>query len=141
MGLDEYGLTYNNMRQSSWNTVPRLTTVIEYSGEYIFILNLKKYFFLPPMAPHVLMNFVVFPPVCGESVTDFWGWDAHEAQFRCPDGVSGDILEDEMPGGALCLSLLTTQTTGNLHPQGKIPMVEPGIETGTSWLVVRNPDH
>jgi hypothetical protein len=25
----------------------------------------------PPMPPHVLMNFVVFPPGCGESVTDF----------------------------------------------------------------------
>jgi hypothetical protein len=37
------------------------------------------------------MNFVVFPPGCGESVTDFWGWDANEAQLRRPDGVSGDI--------------------------------------------------
>jgi hypothetical protein len=34
--------------------------------------------------------FVVFPPVHGNSVTDFWGWDAHEAQLRCPDDVSGD---------------------------------------------------
>ena len=30
---------------------------------------------------------------------------------------------------------------GNLSLQGKIPMVEPGIEPGTSWLVVRDPDH
>ena len=32
-------------------------------------------------------------------------------------------------------------TTGILPPQGKIPMVEPGIEPGTSWLVVRSSDH
>ena len=44
----------------------------------------------------------------------------------------------------LTLILLTTQTmvtTGILPLQGKIPMVEPGIETGTSWLVVRSSDH
>ena len=32
-------------------------------------------------------------------------------------------------------------TTGILPLQGKIPMVEPGIEHGTSWLVVRSSDH
>ena len=37
------------------------------------------------------MNFVVFPPGQGRSVTDFSGWDAHEAQLRCPDDVSGGI--------------------------------------------------
>ena len=44
----------------------------------------------------------------------------------------------------LSLILLTTQTmviTGILPLQGKIPMVEPGIEPGTSWLVVRSCDH
>jgi len=44
-----------------------------------------------PMPPHVLVDFVVLPPGHGKSVTDFWGWDAHEAQLRCPDDVSGDI--------------------------------------------------
>ena len=45
----------------------------------------------PPMPPHVLLvDFVVHPPGHGRSVTDFWGGDAHEAQLRCPDGVSGD---------------------------------------------------
>jgi len=34
---------------------------------------------------------VVFPPRHGRSVTDFCGWDAHEARLRCPDDVSGDI--------------------------------------------------
>ena len=90
------------------------------------------------------MNFRGFPPGCGDSVADFWGWDAHEARLRCPNDVSGDMHEDEIPGGAISLTLLTTQTmvtTGNLSLQGKIPMVEPGIENGTSWLVVRDPDH
>jgi len=43
------------------------------------------------MPPHVLVDFVVLPPGHGSSVTDCWGWDAHEAQLRCPDDVSGDI--------------------------------------------------
>jgi hypothetical protein len=38
-----------------------------------------------------LMDYVVSPPGCGRSVTDFWGWDAREAQLRCPDEVDGDI--------------------------------------------------
>ena len=87
------------------------------------------------------MNFRGFPPGCGDSVADFWGWDAHGARLRCPDDVSGDMQEDEIPGGALSLNLLTTQTMGNLSLQGKIRMVEPGIEPGTSWLVVRDPDN
>jgi len=42
--------------------------------------------------PHMsLTDFVVFPPGDGRSVTDFSGWDTHEARFRCPDDVSGDI--------------------------------------------------
>ena len=62
------------------------------------------------MPPHVLMNFRGFSPSCGDSVADFWGWDAHEARLRCPDDVSGAMEEDEIPGGALSLNLLTTQT-------------------------------
>jgi len=37
------------------------------------------------------VDFVVLPPGHGSSVTDFWGWDAQEAQLRCSDDVSGDI--------------------------------------------------
>jgi hypothetical protein len=37
-----------------------------------------------------LMDFMVSPPGSGRSVTDFWGWDAHEAQLRYPDEVDGD---------------------------------------------------
>ena len=62
------------------------------------------------MAPHVLVNCRGFPPGFGEIVADFWGWDAHEARLCCTDDVSGDMQEDEIPGGALSLNLLTTQT-------------------------------
>ena len=71
----------------------------------------------------------------GDSVADFRGWDAHEARLRCPDDVNGDMLEKEVPGWALRLNLRTTQTmatTGIFPLQGKIPVVEPGIEPGTS---------
>jgi hypothetical protein len=54
-------------------------------------LTFLQCFFFNSMPLHVLMDFVVFPPGHGNSVTDFWGWDAHEAQLRCPDDVSGDI--------------------------------------------------
>ena len=91
------------------------------------------------------MNFRGFPPGCGDSVADFWGWDAHEARLRCPDDVSGDMQEYEIPRGALSLTKATNYPDhghhGNLSLQGKIPMVEPGIEPGTSWLVGRYPDH
>ena len=56
------------------------------------------------------MNLRSFPPGCGDSVADFWGWDAHEERLRCPHDVSGDMQEDEIPGAALSLNLLTTQT-------------------------------
>jgi hypothetical protein len=45
-----------------------------------------------------LMDFVASPPGYGRSVTAFWGWDAHEAQLRCPDEVDV-IYEYEVPGG------------------------------------------
>ena len=76
------------------------------------------------MPPHVLTNSRGFPPGYGDSLADFLGRDAHEARLRCPDDVSGDMQEDEIPGGALSLNLLTTQTmvtTGNLSLQGKFP--------------------
>ena len=62
-------------------------------------LMLMSLFFKSPMPPHVpppqmpprvLVDFVVLPPGHVRSVTD-WCWDAHEAQLRCPDDVSGDI--------------------------------------------------
>ena len=66
-------------------------------------MNKRGFFF--PMPPHVpLVDFVVLPPVHGRNVTDFWGWDAHEAQLRCPDGVWVVIEGDVVPGGALNLN-------------------------------------
>ena len=78
----------------------------------------------PPLPTPVLMNFRGFPPGCGDSVADFWGWDAHEARLRCPDDVSGDMQEDEISGGSLSLNLLTTQTmvtTGIFPCKEKFP--------------------
>jgi hypothetical protein len=79
------------------------------------------------------MDFVVFPPEHGSSVTDFWVWDAHEAQLRCPDDVRGDI------GGWSARRALNLNSTNlprpwsprESSPSGKIPTVEPGIEPGT----------
>jgi hypothetical protein len=48
-------------------------------------------FFLIQCHHMSVMDFVVSPPGCGRSVTDFWGWDVHEARLRCPDEVVGDI--------------------------------------------------
>jgi len=46
--------------------------------------------FFCPVPPHFLVDFVVLPPEHGRSVTDFWVWDTHEGQLRCPDDASGD---------------------------------------------------
>jgi hypothetical protein len=51
------------------------------------MVNMTKYYseLIPPLQCHhmSLMDFVVFPLGCG--------WDAHEAQLRCPNEVDGDI--------------------------------------------------
>jgi hypothetical protein len=55
------------------------------------------------MPPHVQIDFMISFPGCGRSVTDFWGWDAHEAQLRCADEV--DVMyRYGVPGGALNLA-------------------------------------
>ena len=90
------------------------------------------------------VDFVVLPPGHGRSVTDFWGWDAHEAQLRCPDGVWVVIEGDVVPGGALNLNstnLPRPWSPRESSPSRKTPTVEPGIEPWTSWLVVRDSDH
>jgi hypothetical protein len=66
-----------------------------------------------------LMYFVVSPPGYGRSVTDFWGWDAHEAQLRCPDEVDGDIWSTRR--GLKPTFYWTTQTMG---PMGIFPSRE-----------------
>jgi hypothetical protein len=52
--------------------------------------------------------------------------------------------ERGVPGGALNLNFTSYPDHGrygDLPLQGKIPTAEPGIEPGTSWLVVRSSDH
>jgi hypothetical protein len=60
---------------------------------------------------------------------------AQRAQLRWLPGV---------PGGALNLNSTGHPDHGrygDLPLQGKIPTAEPGIETGTSWIVVGSSDH
>jgi len=78
----------------------------------------------------------LLPPERGSSVTDFWVWDAHEAQLRCPDDVSGDI------GGCCAMRALKPNlprpwSPRESSPSVKFPTVESGIEPGTSRLVVQ----
>ena len=88
------------------------------------------------MPPHVLLvDIVVLPPGHDRSVTDFCGWDTHEAQLRCPDGVRVVIEEDVVPGGALNLNstnLPRPWSPRESSPSRKIPTAEQGIEPGTS---------
>ena len=55
------------------------------------IIHHQEVIFFYPMPYMSLTDFVVFALGHGRSVTDFSGWDAHEARLRCPDDVSGDI--------------------------------------------------
>ena len=55
------------------------------------VIEIYIYFFFSNATTRPLVDFVVLPPGHGRSVTYFWVWDAHEAQLRFPDGVSGDI--------------------------------------------------
>ena len=50
------------------------------------------------------VGFVVLPLGHGGNVHDFSGWDAQEAQLRCPEVVWVVIEEDVVPGGALNLN-------------------------------------
>jgi hypothetical protein len=43
-------------------------------------------------------DFVVPPPGCGCSVTDFWGWDAQGARLRRPD-VDGKVTDESVVRG------------------------------------------
>jgi hypothetical protein len=110
------------------------------------VIEAGAFLFIPFFQCHhmSLMDFVVSPPDCGRSVTDFWGWDAHETKLRYPDEVDGDIWIWSTRRGLKPKFYWTTQTMvtmGIFLFKRKIPMVEPGIEPETSWSVVRNSDH
>jgi hypothetical protein len=47
--------------------------------------------FFTPMPPHVPYGLRGLPSRLWPSATDFCGWDAQEAQLRCPDEVGGNI--------------------------------------------------
>jgi hypothetical protein len=54
------------------------------------------------------------------------------------------MYERGVPGGALnpgSTSYPDNGRCGDLPLQGKIPTAEPGIEPGTSWVVVSSADH
>ena len=95
------------------------------------------------MPPHVLVDFVVFPPSHGGSLTDFWRWDAHKARLRCPDDVSGDI------GGCSASRALKpkfyyptqTMVTAGILSFRENSHSRAGNRTRTSWLVGRDSDH
>ena len=98
----------------------------------------------PPIPPHVL---------CGLRGPPSWAWQACNRLLRLgrPWGtvtlsrwcVSGDR------GGRSARKGLKPKVYYLPRPRSpwesslsrKIPTVEPGIEPGTSWLVVRDPDH
>jgi hypothetical protein len=82
------------------------------TGKYLWYLSLS-------LQCHMsLMDFVVSAPACGWSVTDFWGWDAHEAQLRCPDEVDGDIWIWSAGRG---LNLSSTKLPRPWSPWGSSP--------------------
>jgi hypothetical protein len=61
---------------------------------------MSYYKIIPPSPQHHYMSFMDFMvslPGCSQSVTDFWGWDAHRAQLRCPDELVGDTEYREGP--------------------------------------------
>ena len=45
--------------------------IIPKIGSVMLMINNFEKFFFSPMPPPVLMNFVVFPPGCGDSVANF----------------------------------------------------------------------
>ena len=94
-----------------------------------------------PMPPHVLMNFRGFPPGCGDSVLRFGRpWGATTLSRWCEWWYAGR-WNNRSGLKPKSTNYPNRGHRGNLSLQGKIPMVEPGIEPGTSWLVVRDPDH
>jgi hypothetical protein len=55
--------------------------------------------------------------------------------------MSDDVYERGVPGGALNLHFTGYPDHGrygNLPLQGKMQTAEPGIEPGTSWLIIIN---
>jgi hypothetical protein len=87
-GLLDHNTLYGSTTQrvSHWCPSPSnslLKWIIHFCHSSFITLD----FFFLPMPPHVPYGLRGLL----SSVTEFWGWGAHEAQLRCPDEVDGDI--------------------------------------------------
>jgi len=81
---------YTNLSSYCHNSICICSAVTTLNLAHLHSSYTGRNFLGGPMPPHVHVDFVDLSPGHGRSVTDFWGWDAHEAQLRCPDDVSGD---------------------------------------------------
>ena len=81
---------YCRLQNQLFKLYSPVVVCLQHSKSRTFECTSGKCLFFKSNAPHVILDFVVLPPGHGSSVTDFWVWDAHEAQLRCPDDVSGD---------------------------------------------------
>ena len=100
-----------------------------------------------PIPPHLQCHHMFF---CGIRGPPSWAWQKCNRLLRlgrpwgavsCPTDVWVVIEEDVVPGGFLNLNstnLPRSWSPWESSPSRKLPTVEPGIETRTSWLVVRN---
>jgi hypothetical protein len=102
-------------------------------------INKYKYTYtrIFPQCHHMsLIDFMVSPPGCGRSVTDLWGWDAHEARLRMV------IYGYEVPGEALNLSstkLLRPWSPWGSSTSRKNPHGRTGNRTRHLMLSSQNP--
>ena len=135
---------YSKRMEEWWNIVTSAMTVcqtgcnrkcaVKHVAENFFFL------FLPMPPPHVLMNFRGFPPGCGDSVADFWGlgrpWGMTTLSRLCEWWYAGrwNTRRGLKPKS-------TNYPDNGHHGNLSLSLVERGIEPGTSWLVVRDPDH
>jgi hypothetical protein len=64
------------------------------------VMTLFSFFFFSPNATTCPARTLWFSsPVCGCSVTDFWGWDAQGARLRRP-AYDGKVMDESVvPGG------------------------------------------
>jgi len=84
-------LTFQLLNENYKCWTNALTVIIIIRIVFSLFLPVPGIMFFCPMPPHVLVDFVVLPPEHGSGETDFWGWEDHEVQLRCPDDMNGDI--------------------------------------------------
>jgi hypothetical protein len=137
-----YHRIMNFMKQSSYQMTPNVQLGwCKFCTKCNHICTMiSVQYMVDPQCHHMsLIDFVASPLVCGGSVTDFWGLDAHEVQLRCPDEVDGDIWiwssrRGLKPPPRPWSPWETSPSRKNHHGRT-------GIEPGTSWSVAGNSDH